>query len=62
LKQIKKATAFLILTKLADYKNHGEKVASQFEEASKLDKVFNAFLKNKAASTSYIKKTPFISM
>ena len=62
LKQIKKATAFPILTKLADYKNHGEKVASQFEEASKLDKVFNAFLKNKAASTSYIKKTPFISM
>lgn len=62
LKQIKKTISFPILTKLADYKNHGEKVASQFEEASKLDKVFNAFLKNKAASTSYIKKTPFISM
>lgn len=60
LKQIRKSVFFPILTKLADYKQYGEKMRKQFETSMAFDKIFCSFLLRDIPLTDLFKSRPFI--
>ena len=60
LKQIRKSVFFPILTKLADYKQYGEKMRKQFEASMAFDKIFCSFLLRDIPLTDLFKSRPFM--
>ena len=60
LKRLKKECTIPILTKLADYKKMNSKAVSQFEISSKIDFLFNSFIKKGVPPSDFIKNMPYI--
>ena len=60
LNQIRKSVFFPILTKLADYKQYGEKMRKQFEASMAFDKIFCSFLLRDIPLTDLFKRRPFM--
>ena len=60
LNQIRKSVFFPILTKLADYKQYGEKMRKQFEASMAFDKIFCSFLLRDIPLTDLFKSRPFM--